>query len=399
MNSQRQHFKDARSKLFFDFADRVEELKSLCAERKVEMVGFMENVVMDEADRDEVTDRLGWVPHLLESGDISRVRRPRLYWLTHPLPEAEWFEIEASDLVVKVKMKGEIEPNALWVPEGLRFLGDEKIRLPTFTRPIKRSRPPIDPAGLKGTNKEARERWVKDQFRFPPYTYDRKFMLVDSKENLHKVPAQAREALMGFSVGHARKLDRELFFKSDWNESEDLRQSALGNSFHTGTVALLLGTVLHQRGWLDKVRDPEALLSLLVVEYEDFEAPSEVDLSESRSGPVSPASPLSHLEIDEELLQLNCVQGDIDHVELNRELMTALVAQFLRRVEYRGSDIKLDAEVLFKPGQCPRTSIDPSKWEWKHSPYQSAGAQGPYSCNPMAGSTLQVSLFPDHAVV
>eukprot|EP00438_Fugacium_kawagutii_P010394 Skav220394 [mRNA] locus=scaffold639:248658:258388:- [translate_table: standard] len=366
LSSQRQHFKDARSKLFFDFSERVEELKSLVAERDAEFLGFMENVVMDEADRDEVTDRLGWKPHLLESGDISRVRRPRLYWMNQTLPMAEWFEIEYHDLVNEVKMKGEIEPDAFWVPEGLKFHGDPKVKLPTFTRPIKRSRPPVDPAGLKGSTKDARERWLKDQFRYPPYTYEKKLMLADAQGNLHKVAAQSREALMGYPVGHTRKLDRELCFKMSFEASEDLRQAAIGNSFHTGTVALLLGTVLHQMGWLSTVRDPEMLLSALVVEYEEFETPGSMAPSPAEEPVDSPTSPLSSLELDEELLQLNCVQDDIDQVALNRQLMTALVAQFLRRVEYRGSDIRLDSEVLFKPGQCPRTSIDPSKWEWKH---------------------------------
>lgn len=159
-------------------------------------------------------------------------------------------------------------------------------------------------------------------------------MLVDSKSNFHKVP------------GRTPKLDCELFFKTEFTESEDIRQAALGNSFHTGTVALLLGTILHQRGWIEKVRDPESLMSLLVVEWEDFTSPDSVDMSERQAGPESPASPLSKLEIDEELLQLNGVQGDVDQVDLNKQLMTALVAQFFRRVEYRGSDIGLDSEVL-----------------------------------------------------
>eukprot|EP00438_Fugacium_kawagutii_P005526 Skav227070 [mRNA] locus=scaffold72:1057412:1062770:- [translate_table: standard] len=341
LSSQRQHFKDARSKLFFDFAERIEELKPLVAERGAEFVGFMENVVMDESDRDEVTDRLGWKPHLLESGDISRVRRPRLYWMNQTLPQAEWFEIDEFDLVTQVKMKGEIEPDALWVPEGLKFQGDEKLRLPTFTRPIKRPRPPVDPAGLKGSTKEARERWLKDEFRYPPYVYEKKFMLVDSQGNLHKVPAQSREALMGYPVGHTRSSGKLISHRDS-------------------------GPLVGDCSSPDGLADPEMLLSALVVEYEEFETPGSMAPSSGEEPVGSPSSPLSRLELDEELLQLNCVQDDIDQVALNKQLMTSLVAHFLRRVEYRGSDIRLDSEVLFKPGQCPRTSIDPSKWEWKH---------------------------------
>ncbi len=33
-------------------------------------------------------------------------------------------------------------------------------------------------------------------------------------------------------------------------------------------------------------------------------------------------------------------------------------------MEFRGSDVRLDLGVLFKPDLAPRTSIDPSRWIW-----------------------------------
>ena len=41
-----------------------------------------------------------------------------------------------------------------------------------------------------------------------------------------------------------------------------------------------------------------------------------------------------------------------------------LVHHFLRRSEYRGSDVRLDLGIVYKPDMAPRTSIDPSRWVW-----------------------------------
>ena len=170
--ANRLHFDDDRSKLFYDFGDRLGDLQDLCKERNARFLGLVENVVMDESDRDEISMKLGWYPYLLESSDISRVRRPRFYWLLRDLPQAPWFEIFRHETAVKVRMFGDPEPTALWLPEGWTWQAEsEATCFPTFTRPIVRRRPPPSPAGLSGASRVAKERWEEDQFRYPPYTY------------------------------------------------------------------------------------------------------------------------------------------------------------------------------------------------------------------------------------
>ena len=41
-----------------------------------------------------------------------------------------------------------------------------------------------------------------------------------------------------------------------------------------------------------------------------------------------------------------------------------LIESFLRRVEYRGSDVRLDINTLHRPLSWPRMSIDPKRWVW-----------------------------------
>lgn len=237
----------------------------------------------------------------------------------------------------------------------------------TFTRPIVRARPPIDPAGLKGSSEGARNRWVEDQFRFPPYTYEEKYLLESDRGFLHKLPAYSRELLMCFKAHRAKKLDREYFKKSSLQEEEDTRQAAIGNSFRTTTVAVLLGAILFDMKFLSKTKSSDELLGDLIAEHEDGSSDAEDSSPSASDGKLSLKSRVETREIDEELMQLDAHQPDGDELLVHQKMMSQLVSYFLRRVEHRGSDIRLDADVLFKPGNCPRSSIvDPGKWEWKH---------------------------------
>ena len=160
------------------------------------------------------------------------------------------------------------------------------------------------------------------------------------------------------------KLDRVLFKDSRWYESEDIRQSALGNSFHTTTVALILGAVLEKMGVLKTCPSPEQLVNQLVVEdYEEATREAEV---ESRQGSEGAVLSEQGIEDDDMLNQLQLLQPDLDEVEVNKNLMARLVHVFLRKVEIRGSDIRLDTGDLFRSDAYPRSAIDPSKWEWRH---------------------------------
>ena len=79
LSSKRKHFEDERSQLFYDMVARIKDIESICKELKILCLGFGENVVMDPKDRDEITFKLGWMPYLVESRDISCVKRPRYY--------------------------------------------------------------------------------------------------------------------------------------------------------------------------------------------------------------------------------------------------------------------------------------------------------------------------------
>ena len=168
---------------------------------------------------------------------------------------------------------------------------------------------------------------------------------------------------MGFRKNHTKKMDRELFAKMPTIEAEDIRQSAIGNSFHTTTVAVILGTILFHKGILPEVRGPDVLLQRLITEEaeaQDLERDERQSASPARGEPT-----LSAMEEEESLQLLEAKQDDLEEENEHKVLMSRLVSLFLRKVEIRGSDIRLDSDVLFRPSACPRSSISPDKWEWK----------------------------------
>ena len=46
-------------------------------------------------------------------------------------------------------------------------------------------------------------------------------------------------------------------------------------------------------------------------------------------------------------------------------LASRLVYQYLRRMEFRGSDVRLDLGVVYRPDAIIRTTVDPRRWVWK----------------------------------
>eukprot|EP00435_Cladocopium_sp_Y103_P027557 s438_g6.t2 len=47
-----------------------------------------------------------------------------------------------------------------------------------------------------------------------------------------------------------------------------------------------------------------------------------------------------------------------------KKLCSKLVAAYIRRQEYRGSDVRLDVGALYRPDSYPRGAISPYRWVW-----------------------------------
>eukprot|EP00435_Cladocopium_sp_Y103_P007646 s5330_g2.t1 len=83
LSSERKHLDDERSGLFYEAVRVMELVQDVAAARKIWVLKFLENVVADEEDVNEMSAALGIHPVMVESGKLSRVRRPRLYLDVH----------------------------------------------------------------------------------------------------------------------------------------------------------------------------------------------------------------------------------------------------------------------------------------------------------------------------
>eukprot|EP00438_Fugacium_kawagutii_P025236 Skav236125 [mRNA] locus=scaffold900:158683:159951:- [translate_table: standard] len=318
-------------------------------------------------------------PVLVDSQSLSRARRPRLFWLSVPLimhEEVDLFEQTDYDVVVygaaTEELKYILDEGWSW-PAGEM---DPKIRFPTFTRAIPRKQPPKQPAGLEHTPPAAQERWRLHSFRFPPYTYKDEFTLEHESGQKRVLNANERELLMGFARGHTLSLTKKIpDTLEEEKELEDLRLAALGNSFHCLVVACLLDRLLWSFG-VKSLKGHHLILAEAEKERQDSYAKArtfpEVDAMSDASGidvDMPDQDGLSEVEcmaMDEvrprmQLSDLTKLEG-ITKADLR--LCTQMVNAFMRRQEYRGSDVRLDVGTLYRPNCCPRATVNAHRWLW-----------------------------------
>lgn len=48
----------------------------------------------------------------------------------------------------------------------------------------------------------------------------------------------------------------------------------------------------------------------------------------------------------------------------DRRLSVQMVNAFVKRQEYRGSDVRLDVGTLYRPDSFPRGTVSPHRWRW-----------------------------------
>ncbi len=160
LSAGRQHFEDERSGLFFELIGAFDLVVNACKRRGIWEISFVENVVCDEGDQKVFRELTQMKQYLACSGDLSHVRRPRFFWFSEELADIPGVWREPGPGYEIIRAVAAKEPVDCWVSPGWEWVSaEEPIPLPTFTRSIPRSRPPVAPAGFAHTPKEARARW------------------------------------------------------------------------------------------------------------------------------------------------------------------------------------------------------------------------------------------------
>ena len=377
LSCDRKHLEDPRSKLFYCYSAVLGWIEEVAEEMQIWSLLALENVLGDDEDVAEMTGVLGSKPVLACASGLSRVRRPRLYWSNIRIEDHGSYTRAHYGLYDELIFEETPEPMELIPDAGWHWPGgvaDEELRLPTFTRAIPRRRPPAQPAGLSSCDAETVKRWQKDRMKFPPYTYQEKFLF--AKEGSDKGERVAsvgeRERLMGFPTGYTRAMHK----KEPTNEAERIqqevdREAAIGNSFHTVTLACLIDLWL----WSMQVRtDP--LGAKAIVQGWHQEMGTEKYDSYGLLEVVGEKGSDGYETLDEEeaLMAMEKKEKRMEWLRLCAHhgkdgdpsmLGVRLVHQYLRRMEFRGSDVRLDLGVAYRPDAIIRTTVDPRRWVWK----------------------------------
>ena len=235
---------------------------------------------------------------------------------------------------------GAKEPVQAWIEPGWQLYGGEQGMLPTFVAPKVRVRPPPDPAGIHTCNEQALQRWQGDAYRFPPYQYRLDSGLVsDDNRSWRYASSQERELLLNFRLDHTFLSMSSKDAKDKKQAHEDLRNQLLAETFHCGVVAIFLGELFYDLGYLAQPPSSDLILPRL----------GEREKVAPRGRHATAKKPVNVAR---------------DGRWKQPTLEEALVLELLRRQSHLGGDIRSTA-LTGVPTRWPRNHIPAAWWVWK----------------------------------
>ena len=202
------------------------------------------------------------------------------------------------------------------------------------------------------------------------------------RETARVATAVEREVVMGFEPHHTKPiLGRANRKQRDSWLGDSERCAAIGNSFHTLSTSVLLARCLEGlghfgAGWtLSSLQErfaEEVAASDLARprDREDMEPPASFELASLPA--LAPALPGA--EADEAGMTRGDLYTGIDEdavappapVGQGRSQEVRLVEHYIRRVDARGADVRLDIGHVFQPKPRHRVGVETGRWRWKH---------------------------------
>ena len=294
------------------------------------------------------------------------------------------------------ELAGPLEPCSAWVVPGWRWASeeDDTVWLPTFTRAIPRTRPPPGAPGLHKISDVARARYFRDALRFPPYTYEDHLCFVREADAafswqdpgaVRVALASERETLMGFMPAHTSHAIRgRVVGDGTHRDADTVRCALVGNSFHTLSVAVILGSQFAELGFHSVYCSPKALQERFFQELSTHSQQVEAHMASEMEAAGLIIEPLGMIAGDalkaEELLEAFEHRGDVLHGDeggvlrsSEHELLLAdvrdlrwLAESHVRASEPRGGEIRADLAVPMRPRAGHRVSVDSRRWSWHH---------------------------------
>ena len=409
LNAGRAGIEGNRSSLFRELCRLAADVQRLCRMAGLDSCRFAECVLMSATDEAAVTRELCWPLVLTCPSGAALNRRPRSFWVSRLPKSGPGIAIDAEGSHHRMTFFGEVEEPSMWVTPGWKFLGESEagIRLPTLTSAIPRGRPAWKAPGLERVDAETFSRYAADGYRFPPYTYERRYCVAPVDCETGQVDmsrarvcrAVEREILLGLRPHHTRAiLGRAAQTRQVTYYDDSERCAALGNTFHTLSTAALVGVMLHDLGFEEARASPMELQARLQADVADadrerprdsksHEIKSALQIEPGASRSFSAPGVMSVGEIEEHA-SFAAEQGR--RLDLDREFTAEvalgadaperrLVTHYLRRMDARGSEVKLDLGLSFRLRPTHRASVQTTRWVWRHVLGSQGAEEGAHS--------------------
>ena len=193
----------------------------------------LENVAsMDLSATVQISEALQTKPFRLDCWQAVPMHRPRFAWCSERIEgHLEGLEFTSDRFWTDVKAVAPYPETSQWIQPGKEWKGEGvQAVFPTCMKSIPRVAPPPKPAGLDRCNEATINRWVSDEFRFPPYQYREQF-LITSEDSWRLLSPVERELLLGYGYRHTAVCLSASDIKSNNKRYEDCRLSLLGDSF------------------------------------------------------------------------------------------------------------------------------------------------------------------------
>lgn len=294
-----------------------------------------ENVAsMDASAEAEISQALGVKPLRMDPAGVVPIHRPRYCWSNTELAAMDGVWVEEKERWFEVHMEQPYPDPKQWMEPDAEWPGySAGAILPTCMKCIKRVRPPPKPAGLDRISNDGRLRWIADDFRFPPYQYDDRFVFwVNGRWRL--ASASERELLHGLGYEHTALAWNAGAIKQDPQGFEDIRKTLVGDSFSCFSFVYVAAQLCN--AWIDM----PPYIQLV----------NRMGLAPGFCCPINRLAPLER----------RLVYGSCEQTSSVAMLHSAL----LRRTNHTGSDVRISSGSVMNPKSYPRQSAAATWWKW-----------------------------------
>ena len=327
------------SGLFYEGKRIRKMLKKLCGIR-VRFKEIVENVAsMDGSQREIISKELGSRPYHLDCVDAVPMHRPRLCWTTeqleHVIQGVAFLDEEPWIRVLASAPYPEMED---WICDGATWAGGQDgYALPTCMKAIRRSSPPVKPAGINRCSWDVLGRYKADEFRYPPYHYKEQFIFTTKEGRWRLVEEREKELLLGYGWEHTSLCKSASDRKANLSQYKDERNSLLGDSFSIFSFII----------------PAAALCREFIQDVHYHHLVRRMGLAPGFRCHIRCVAPIK------QKLQFGMDEFSTMHTfeTLNRHLLS--------RVNHTGSDVKIVTGEILNPRAFPRQSLEPDLLVWE----------------------------------